>query len=463
MNKPRTTQSNTLVNTVSRRKFLAGAAATGAGLMFLPRTRLFGADAPNNRLNIAMIGAWGRASQHYNWLKHENIVAICDVDKNNLAKGLAEFPGAATYEDWRKCLDHKGLDAIICCTPDHTHAFITCWALNRGLHVFMEKPLAITVNEARTIRKKYLENKSKLATQVGTFRHAFPNVTRVRDMIQSGAVGNLKEVHAWGTSRWAVPSGYAPADGSPPAHLNYDLWLGPSPDHPYNPEYFKYSQKPGLGCQAYNKYWDFGMGYAGDWGSHVFDIAWNALDASLPSKIKAVSSEAYNPAITPLELSAMFTVPANSWRDEVRVVWHQGGKQPTVPAEWIDLEKFRNGALFKGDQGFLLADFDNRVLLPYGKNADLSYFTPKAKVDATPLIPSFFGEWTEACKNGNPANTSCNFDYGSNMIETLALGLAAFRAGSELTYDGSNGRITNNDAANAFLTKPYRSGWAMDA
>ena len=135
------------ISPLSRRKFLAGAAATGAGLMFLPRTRLFGADAPNNRLNIAMIGAWGRASQHYNWLKHENIVAICDVDKNNLAKGLAEFSGAATYEDWRKCLDHKGLDAIICCTPDHTHAFITCWALNRGLHVFMEKPLAITVNE----------------------------------------------------------------------------------------------------------------------------------------------------------------------------------------------------------------------------------------------------------------------------------------------------------------------------
>jgi hypothetical protein len=457
MNPPLTTSS-----TLSRRKFITGAAATGAGLMFLPKTKLFGANAPNNKLNIAMIGAWGRASQHYNWLKNENIVAVCDVDKNNLAKGLAEFPGATTYEDWRKCLDHKGLDAIICCTPDHTHAFITNWALNRDLHVFMEKPLAITVNEARAVRKKYLEKKSKLATQVGTFRHAFPNVTRVRDMIRAGAVGKIKEVHAWGTSRWPVPAGYAPAAGPVPAHLNFDLWLGPSPEHPYSPEYFRLGQRPGLGCQSYNKYWDFGMGYAGDWGSHVFDVAWNALDAELPQKIKAISDEKSNPAITPLEMSSLFTIPANSWRNEVRVVWHQGGKLPSVPAEWIDLEKFKSGVLFKGDQGFLLCDFDNRVLIPFGKDADLSYFAPLAKDKATPIIPSFFENWTSACKNGSPANTCCNFEYGSKMVETLALGLAAFRAGAELEYDGSTGRITNNEAANQFLTKPYRSGWTME-
>lgn len=448
---------------LSRRKFIAGAAATGAGLMFLPRTTLFGANAPSNKLNIAMIGAWGRASQHYSWLKNENIVAVCDVDKNNLAKGLAEFPGAATYEDWRKCLDHKGLDAVICCTPDHTHAFIACWAMNRGLHVFMEKPLAITVNEARAVRKKYLEHKSKVATQVGTFRHAFPNVTRLRDMVQAGAVGRLTEVHAWGTYRWPVPTGYPPAGGPAPAHLNYDLWLGPAPEHPYSPVYFKTANSPGVGCQSYNKYWDFGMGFAGDWGSHNLDVAWNAIDAGLPHKIKAVSSEKYNPDVTPLELSAIFNIPANSWRDEIRVVWHQGGKQPSIPAEWINLDEFTNGILFKGDQGFLLADFQNRVLVPYGKDADLSYFAPRSKEKATPVIPSFFGEWTNACKNGNPANTSCNFEYGANMIETLALGLVGFRAQQELDYDGTAGRITNNEQANQFLSKPYRKGWTLDA
>ena len=160
------------MNTVSRRRFIAGAAATGAGLMFLPRTRLFGANTPNNRLNVALIGAAKRARAHYGTLKDENVIAVCDVDKNHLAEGMAQFPQAKAYEDWRKCLDHPGIDAVLCCTPDHTHAFISNWSLNRGYHIYMEKPLAITVNEARTVRENYLGKKNKLATQVGMQRHA---------------------------------------------------------------------------------------------------------------------------------------------------------------------------------------------------------------------------------------------------------------------------------------------------
>lgn len=228
------------------------------------------------------------------------------------AKGMAEFPGATPYEDWRKALDHPGLDAVLCCTTDHTHAFVANWAMNRGLHVYMEKPLAITVNEARTLRATYLQQKGKLA------------------------------------------------------------------------------------------------------------------------------------------------------RNEIRVTWHQSKTGPKSPVEWIDLDTIGHGAMFTGDQGYVIADFNPRLLIPFGKSADLSYFQPRSREDAAADLGHFQHQWTNACKNGRPAETACNFEYGANMIETLCLGLAGFRAEQDLEYDGAAGRVTNIASANRFLTKPYRKGWTMD-
>ena len=443
------------MNTVSRRKFIAGAAATGAGLMFLPRTRLFGANTPNNRLNVALIGAAKRARAHYGTLKDENVIAVCDVDKNHLAEGMAQFPQAKAYEDWRKCLDHPGIDAVLCCTPDHTHAFISNWSLNRGYHIYMEKPLAITVNEARTVRENYLGKKNKLATQVGMQRHADPNFNRLRELVHDGAIGNLKEVHAWGNRKFPKP-GYLPAVGPAPAHLNFDLWLGPSPEHPYNPGYFA------TDCLSWNMYWDFGIGQMGDMGSHTMDIVWNVIDAGLPTSIKSESPEAFNPDVTPVNLMTSFIYPANSWRDKIRVTWHQGGSMPKSPSDWIDLNKISHGALFKGDKGYIVCDFTSRLIIPFGGNADMTYFKPRPEGEVIGNLGNFQKQWTAACKNGKPAETACNFEYSANMIESMCLGLAAFRAKEELLYDGAAGRITNNDAANAFLTKPYRSGWTMN-
>lgn len=443
------------MNTVSRRKFIAGAAATGAGLMFLPRTRLFGANTPNNRLNVALIGAAKRARAHYGTLKDENVIAVCDVDKNHLALGMAQFPQAKAYEDWRKCLDHPGIDAVLCCTPDHTHAFISNWSLNRGYHIYMEKPLAITVNEARTVRENYLGKKNKLATQVGMQRHADPNFNRLRELVHDGAIGNLKEVHAWGNRKFPKP-GYLPAVGPAPAHLNFDLWLGPSPEHPYNPGYFA------TDCLSWNMYWDFGIGQMGDMGSHTMDIVWNVIDAGLPTSIKSESPEAFNPDVTPVNLMTSFIYPANSWRDKIRVTWHQGGSMPKSPSDWIDLNKISHGALFKGDKGYIVCDFTSRLIIPFGGNADMTYFKPRPEGEVIGNLGNFQKQWTAACKNGKPAETACNFEYSANMIESMCLGLAAFRAKEELLYDGAAGRITNNDAANAFLTKPYRSGWTMN-
>ena len=173
-------------------------------------------------------------------------MALCDVDTNHIALAAKEFPGAKHYTDWRKCLEQKDLDAIVCATTDHTHAHIATWAMQRGLHVYCEKPLANCVEEARVARATYHENKGKIATQIGTQRHAGNNFKKVRELIREGAVGELQKVDAWGSRQIRRP-GYLPAEGEAPKNLDYDLWIGPSPFHAYNPGYFA-ADKPGSNC-----------------------------------------------------------------------------------------------------------------------------------------------------------------------------------------------------------------------
>ncbi len=441
-----------------RRDFIKKSAIAGAGFMTLPAGTLFGKNKPSDRLNIALLGAHGRARAHYETLKDENVVAICDVNQLNMDLCAKEFPKAKQYQDWRKCLDHPGLDAVLCCTTDFTHAFIANWALHRDLHVYMEKPLAITVEEARTVRETYLKKKDKLATQVGMQRHAYENFNRLREMVHDGAIGELKEAYAWGNRQLRRP-GYLPAAGKPPSTLNYDLWLGPSPEHPYNPGYFM--GQPGANCLEWNMYWDFGVGQMGDMGSHTMDLLWNVIDAEQPTSVKATSPEAFNPEVTPVELTSSWRFPANDWRDEIRVSWYQGGAMPQSPSSWIDLNKIGHGAMFKGEKGFIIADFRRRLLIPSGKEADLTYFDIRSKEELLPELGHFQKQWTNACKNGKPSKTACNFEYSANMIETLCLGLCGYRAGESLKYDGRKGRFTNNASANQFLAKEYRKGWPM--
>ena len=415
-----------------------------------------GPNTPSNKLNVAVIGTWGRAGAHFGALSKENVAALCDVDSDHLAQAAKRFPNARTYADWRKCLEQKDLDAVLCCTTDHTHAFIANWAMNRGLHCYCEKPLANSVEEARVVRANYLKNKDKLATQVGTQRHANPNFNRVREMIKDGAIGELKDVHAWG-SRQLRRDGYPVGSGTPPKNLNYDLWIGPAPFHPYSPEYF--SGGPGANCLQWNMYWDFGSGQVGDMGSHTMDLAWNAIDAGLPTSAEA-TGDPFNPEVTPVKLKAVFDHPSNDWRPGIRVIWHQGGSMPKSPKPFLDLTKIGHGAMFKGSKGFVIADFGNRVLFPYGKDADLSYYSTRSKEELTPNLGHFQEEWTNACKGD--LKTSCDFDYSGKMIEQLLLGLVAFRVGEKIDYDGASGRVTNNTGANEHLAKNYRDGWALD-
>ena len=428
-------------------------------MMILPTGTLFGQNRPSHRLNIALLGAYGRAEAFYETLRDENVVAICEVNALNLPPAQKEFPQAKVYQDWRKCLDHPGLDAVVCCTPDHHHAFIANWALQRDLHCYIEKPLAITVNEARQVRATYLKKKDKLATQVGMQRHADPNFNRLRELIHGGAIGALTEVAVWGNRQIPRP-GYLPAVGEPPSTLNWDLWLGPSPFHPFNPDYV--SGGVGMNCLQWNMYSDWGVGQIGDMGSHTMDIVWNVIDAELPTEVQSTSPEAYNPEVTPVNMSASYLFPANAWRKQIRVTWYQGGAMPGSPLKWVNLDQIGHGAWFKGERGFVIADFNNLILYPFGKNADLTYYRPPTKDQVLPDLGHFQKQWTNACKNGRPQETACNFKYSADMIETMCLGLVAHRAGAALTYDGKAGVITNQRDANAYLTKPYRSGYPME-
>lgn len=441
---------------MKRRTFLQSVGVAGAGLTVLPSGTLFGDNRPSNKLNIAVIGAWGRACAHYGVLSRENIVALCDINESNLAEAAKKFPEAKQYFDWRKCLEQKDIDAVVCCTTDHTHAFVSTWAMNRGFHVYSEKPLGNTVEETRVVRATYLKNKNKIATQHGTQRHAIPNFNRVRELIRDGAIGELKATYAWGNRQIPKP-GYLPDAGTPPSNIHYDLWIGPSPMHPYNPEYF--SGNPGANCLHWNMYWDFGTGQVGDMGSHTMDLVWNAIDAGQPISAEAKGDE-FNPDVTPVKLEMHFEHPANDWRPPIRVSWYQGGAMPSSPKGFVDLNKIGHGAMFKGSEGYIVADFDSRMILPYGKVADMTYYKPRSKDEVIPDLGGFQEEWINACKGD--LKTTCNFDYAGPMVEQMMLGLVAYRAGEKLAYDGVAGKVTNSAKGNELLSRTYRDGWVLN-
>jgi predicted dehydrogenase len=441
---------------MKRRQFLQTAAATGAGWLIVPSGILSGATAPSNKLNVALIGTWGRGEAHFDALASENVVALCDVNEEHLAFGAKRFPNAKQYVDWRKCLDQKGLDAVVCCTTDFTHAFVANWALNRDLHVYCEKPLANSVEEARIVRANWLKKRNKLATQVGMQRHANPNFNRVQELVRDGAIGELKDAYAWGNRQIRRP-GYLPAEGEPPKHLHYDLWIGPAPWHPYNPGYF--TGGPGANCLQWNMYWDFGSGQIGDMGSHTMDIVWDAIGVGLPTTAEA-KGDPFNPEVTPVELASSFTLPANDWRPAIGVHWYQGGAMPRTPRDWVDLNKIGHGAMFRGTKGYLIADFGSRLLIPFGDDADMSYYSRRPKEKMLPNVGHFQKEWVNACKGS--LRTSCDFDYGGTMIETMLLGLVAYRVGKKLDYDAAAGRVTNCPEANDLLSRKYREGWTLN-
>jgi len=433
---------------VNRRTFLKQSAAIGAGVTILKSGILKAGNSPNDKLNIAVIGVAGRGGANLNGVKNENIVALCDVNEKNLAGAAERFPQAKTYIDWRKCLDQKNIDAVVCSTTDQTHAFINVWAMNRGKHVYCEKPLANSVEEARLVRETYLKNKNKLATQMGTQIHASDNYRRMVELIRGGAIGDVKKVHVW-CSRTPEGGSYLPAVDPVPEHLNWDLWIGPAPFHPYNPGYFG-------GCLAWNRFWDFGSGQIGDMGSHMMDMACWALDLRLPTTCQAEGTPVHSDTC-PLWLTAEWEHPANDWRPAVKVNWYDGGKKPGMPSKVFNRDELFKGVLFHGEKGYLLCDYGYRILMPMG---DLTHYTSPKAEDLIPPSPGHHQEWIIGCKTGKP--TLCNFDYSGALVENNMLALVAYSVGQKLEWDAKNLKATNCPEADAYIYKQYRKGWVLN-
>jgi predicted dehydrogenase len=457
---------------VNRRTFLTQTAALGAGFTILKSGILQAGNSPNEKLNIAAIGVGGRGADDLNEVKNENIVALCDVKEENLAAAAKKFPQAKTYTDWRKCLDQKDIDAVVCATTDHTHAFVNVWAMNRGKHVYCEKPLANSVQEARVVRETYLKNKGKLATQMGTQIHATDNYRRMVELIRRGAIGNVKTVHVW-CSRTPEGGSYLPAEPVPEG-LNWDLWIGPSPVHPFNQGYLK------GGCLGWNRFWDFGSGQIGDMGSHMMDMAYWALDLKLPTTCEAQGSP-LSTDTCPQWLTAQWTHPANDWRPAVTLNWYDGGKKPGLPSEIFSREALFKGVLFHGDQGDLICDYSFRVLMPRTEAGNMTHYQSPKKEDLIPPSPGHHQEWIIGCKTGKP--TLCNFDYAGAMIENNLLALVSYRlgevaqkkiregkqdkevevtSGKKLEWDAQNLKASNCPEADQYISKKYREGWVLN-
>jgi predicted dehydrogenase len=436
-----------MLHSTSRRQFLKTTAAISAGYWVAGGVAHAARRSPNEKLNIGIIGVAGQGGANMGAVSGENIVALCDIDERNLAKAAARFPAAKTYVDWRKAVDQKGLDAVVVSTADQVHALASNWAMKRGLSVYCEKPLGHSVHEAHTVRATYLANKDKLATQMGTQIHAGENYRRVVELVQSGAIGTVREAHAW--CGRIGPGGGLPEGAQPvPEHIHWDLWLGPAPFRPYNRAYLP-------GNLTWNRWWDFGNGTLGDMGSHVIDLAFWALNLKHPATVEAKGDPATpSPYTNPRWLVVTWEHPAVGNRPALKLTWYDGIQRPPSP-EGLNLKEWGLGVMFQGEKGTLVADYGRYVLLPQDKFKDFQ--PPK------PSIPRSRGhhqEWIHAAKTGEP--TTCNFDYSGLLIEHNLLGNVAYRVQKKLEWDPKALKATNCPEADQFIRRKYREGWTLD-
>ena len=448
---------------MTRRDFLATGLAASAAITVVPGHVLAGNGrrAPSDKLNIAAIGIgkMGWNDINNDALKNENLVALCDVNEENLKRASKEFPRAKTYIDWRKALEQKDVDAVYCATNDQSHAFISIWAMNRGLHVFCQKPIAITVEESRMIRNTYLKNRGRLSTQMGTQMHAHPNVRRVVELVRGGAIGTPQEAWVWCSRvpEEEIKHGRYFTNMDPaPDHLHWDLWVGPSPYHPFNPSYID------GGCLEWNWFWDFGAGQIGDMGSHMMDIAAWVLDLDYPNYCEATGSPVSNDTV-PFWLKTTWEHPANDWRPPVKVHWSDGGKKPEgIPEN----DRFK-AVVIKGEKGYMVVDYGYRKI--WYHNGDTAEEVPeieKGTIRSTEGPLTHYQEWVDGCKGG-PKPLS-NFDYAGKVIENNMLALVAYQTREKLEWDAENMKAANCKEAEKYIKRSetpgttYRQGWVLN-
>jgi predicted dehydrogenase len=425
-----------------RRHMLKTTAAVGAGFWLGTQAVGRGDDSPNEKLNIACIGIGGRGAANLGGVSGENIVALCDVDDQRAGKAYEKHPQAKKYTDFRRLLDEmeKQIDAVVISTPDHTHFHPAMMAMRMGKHVYCEKPMAHNVWEVREMTRFAAEQ--ELATQLGAQRHAMENMHRVVELVQAGAIGQVTEVHSWIGGSRGMPE--IPTETPPvPAHLDWELWIGPAAMRPYHPSICPY---------GWRFWWDYGTGETGNWGCHILDIPFWALGLKYPTRVEG-SGPPVHPVTTPKSLSTRFEFPAAGDRGPVTLHWYHAAGGPDILRE-LNLPESGNNTLFIGTEGKLLCGFGRRKLYPEDKFAD--YQPP---TETIPDSPGFYKEWIMACKGGIPA--TCNFDYTGPMAETVLLGNVAYRAQGAFDWDADKLQVVGNQRAAELIREPYRKGWEI--
>jgi predicted dehydrogenase len=405
---------------------------------------------PSEKLNIAGIGIGGRGAGDLDEVGSENIVALCDVDKNYAGGVFKKYPNAKAYTDFRTMLEKedKNIDAVIIATPDHTHAVITMMAIKMGKHVYCEKPLTHSIYEARMVTQAAREH--KVATQMGNQGQASEEHRLVCELIQDGAIGQVREVHSWCNRPISQRGIDRPKETPPvPETLDWDLWLGPAPERPYHPSYHPFS---------WRGWWDFGTGVLGDIGCHQLSPVFKALKLGYPTSVEACSS-GVNSETAPLASIVRYQFPARGNLPPVTLTWYDGGLMPARPPELEDGRRFgeADDNLFVGDKGKMLG----HRLIPESRMKEY-----KKSPQTLPRSPGHHQEWINACKGGPPAGS--NFNVAGPLAEVVLLGNIAIRLGQKLYenglklyYDGPNMKITNLPEANQYIRSEYRQGWTL--
>ena len=467
---------------VTRRGFVKRMAMAGAAFTIVPGSvlGLRGQTPPNNKLNIAGIGVGGQGGSDLRAIMEqcpgENIVALCDVDHAHAAHTFKKYPNARVFTDYRKMLDEmKEIDAIVVGTPDHHHAFASMEGFRRGKHVYCEKPLTHSVWEARQVAEA--ARKAKVATQMGNQGAGSEETRRLCEMIWAGAIGKVREAHIWtdrasrGLMAEYWPQGVERPKETPPvpATLDWDLWLGPAPERPFNPAYVPFK---------WRGWWDFGTGALGDIGCHAMDPVFRALKLGAPTSVEAVSTRV-NKETYPLGSIVTYHFPARSAEIQkhnphvtglsgasagavemppLKLVWYDGGLRPSrfdgVPD---GIEMGTNGRLLVGDDGVMLGNY----IWPESRRHEF-YKTPQS----IPRVKGHAADWVEACKTGR--KSGANFDWAGPLAEAVLLGNVPLRVQlrekltlHRLQWDSANLRFTNLEEANQFIRREYRAGWAL--
>ena len=450
----------------TRRQFLQTSAVAASAFAIGPNGLLRKADAPSNKLNIAGVGVGGMGAHNLKQCADENIVALCDVDQAYAAKTFQTYPNAKVYGDFRVMLEkQKDIDAVIVATPDHWHAMIALAAIRAGKHVYVQKPMTHSLQEARLLTEA--AHAKKVASQMGNQGHSGDGTRLICEWIQSGTIGKVSEVHAW-TNRPVWPQGVEverSKDTPPvPEGLNWDMWLGPAPYRPYNPAYV-----PG----TWRAWWDFGTGSLGDLGCHILDAPFWALNLKQPLSVEGCISTYWSGLWKKVEPRnenyprssiVRYRFPARGDLPPVKLTWWDGGMMPPRP-EGLDpdeeLGDSDGGVIFLGEKGVLICGcygLSPRVF-PKEKRGDL----PKKPQTLTPIPGGIEGhekDWVRACKGGAPA--SSNFDYSGPLTEMVLLGNLAVRfPNRQLLWDGPNLQVTNDKDADAYVRRKYREGWSL--